>query len=103
MCWYKVTLSREQIVAGEHMRMVEACRPFFMQHRRRGAAVFTKFLPEFPTSYFFSPAAVLIAKKVIDDYAGTECPAPMRDELALTFGDAGALSSPEIPFADKKE
>ncbi len=68
----------------------------------KDAAMFSNREPSFPTCFFFSPGAARIAKKVIDDYAGTECAAPSRDELTLFAGTAASFDPDNIPFADSK-
>jgi len=45
MPWYKVTLSRERILAGDHIKLMDACGAIIMARRDKDAAIFTTLMP----------------------------------------------------------
>ena len=99
--WYKVELSREDIIAGKHLALMQEARALFMAYRDPNeAAIFTNTAPSIPVYYFFSPEAARLANSVVKRYAGVPCDPPSADERALSVGNTPTIG---IPFADPRK
>lgn len=96
--WYKVTLSKRDIIEGKQISLVQEIHKLFMANRApKDAAVFTKPGFDFPREYFFSPGAALISTKLIASYGGIVCAAPLGSDVSISVGDMRHLD--KIPFA----
>jgi hypothetical protein len=95
--WYKIEFSRNDVIAGKHMTLLQEVRGIFSVNGcPKDAAMFTNSDHSFPAYFFFSPGAVRIAKAPIARYAGVSCEAPLVSAVSLSLGDS---SLTEIPFA----
>jgi hypothetical protein len=96
--WYKVTISKQEIIEGKHLSLLQEFHALQMaNHATKDAAMFTNPGHDFPRYYFFSPGAVRIAQKLINTYGGVSCNAPLATDVNLTSGDTLQLKN--IPFA----
>jgi hypothetical protein len=96
--WYKVTLSKQDIIEGKHISLVLESHRLYMANRApKDFAVFTNDWHDFPIEYFFSPEAALISTKLIASYGGVECAAPLASDVLRSVGDMRHLD--KIPFA----
>lgn len=96
MSWYKVTLPFKDCgIAGKGRQLHDAFAARLMANggRPRDAALFSQTSDDYESvDYYFSPAALQIAKKVIESFAGAPCAIPVRGlRFALEVGHAGAL------------
>jgi len=56
------------------------------------AALFSQRSDDYETvTYYFSPAAMWIAKVLMENYGAVPCTAPSQGSVNLTVGDASAL------------
>jgi hypothetical protein len=91
MEWHKVTLTHEDVVKWEHMRLGEAFRQLNdAAGRPRDSALFTEMTGRFYYAYF-SPASIPHCADLIAHYSGFPCDKPERSQnIALKSGYADA-------------
>lgn len=86
--WYKVTMTGEEIHAGEGFKLQDEFTALFLAHRMPDAAVMFCSRAGVDNDFYFTPEAVAIARELIAHYAGAECPTPAGSSLALLVGNA---------------
>jgi hypothetical protein len=95
MSWYRVKLPfRECGIRGRGQQLQDAFAALLMANGGRpwDAALFSQSSDDFEhVFYYFSPATVQIAKKLIESCKATQCPAPLRGTVNLAVGDARAF------------
>lgn len=97
MPWYKVTLTTDDVIAHEHMRLQDAFTKIFVASGGpKDAGMFCGMGVD-DNGYYFSPGAANIALVLIARYKGEECPAPSRKGLCLLVCEQ---SMDRIPFSD---
>lgn len=98
MKWYKVAMSPEDVAAYKGKGLQDAFAELFVDiGGPPDAGMFGSL--EVTGDYFFSPGAVRIAGPLIEGFAGFECPAPTRSEVAILVAHSDAE---DIPFAPEK-
>jgi len=96
MSWHKVTLPFKDCgIAGKGKQLQDAFGVLLVANggRPKDAALFSQTSDDFEfVHYYFSPAAMQIAKELIERWGGERCPTPVRTlRFALEVGNAGAL------------
>jgi hypothetical protein len=88
--WSKVTLSDADIIASKDIALENEFEALFVaNHRPKNAAMFENLEWTLGQQFYFSPGGVMIAKILIQNYAGIECPPPSLAPLSLRVGNAG--------------
>jgi len=98
MRWYKVGMSASDVTNGSAMRLQNTFSDLFMRLGGPEEAGMFSGLSVVRNDYFFSPKAVRIASAIIAAYAGIECDAPKRSEVAMLVVNRGAEA---VPFASE--
>lgn len=89
--WYKVTFGPKDLNLGGKARSLRRLfeQVFIAKHAPRDAAMFTNCDDNVEIyCYYFSPGAVAIAKRLIENHDGVTCLPPKRNEVALVVGHA---------------
>ena len=83
MTWFKIVMSNEDIVSGQHMKIQNAFESLFLAAGApKGAAMFANRDMARGDWFFFSPGAMSIAGALVLSYGGIECTSPRRDEVS---------------------
>lgn len=95
MSWFKVTLTHNQVSAGEMLKIPEEFQDLYIASGMpQNMALFCSAEPISPDELailYFSPASATIASALISKYSGVPCEAP-KGELPWLAGDKGARS-----------
>jgi hypothetical protein len=93
--WYKVTLPFADCgIAGKGQRLQDAFMALLIANGGlpKDAAMFSQRSEDFNEMfYYFSPAAIRIAKLLIEGHGAVPCSAPLRGTVNLAAGDAVAF------------
>jgi hypothetical protein len=87
--WRKISLTREQILAGTQMRIVFLASDIFKRAKGpKDAALFTSTLPDGArgVEMYFSPEATVLAADLIAKHGGVACDPPAADNVSLSAG-----------------
>ena len=97
MSWYLVKFPfRECGIGGRGQELQAAFARLLIANGGTpwDAALFSQSSDDFEhVLYYFSPAALPIAKKLIERYRATPCPAPLRGTVNLAVGDQRAFKT----------
>jgi hypothetical protein len=97
MSWYQVKLPfKECGTGGQGQQLQNAFAALLVANGGQpwDAALFSQPSDDFEhVFYYFSPAALQSARKLIARSRATPCPAPLRGTVKLAVGDARALDT----------
>ena len=97
MPWYKVSFSWDEIAAGKQRALQDAFATSFIRaDGPKDAGMFASADIGDNTDYF-SPRGVEIAKRLITQYGGIECPAPKRSQVLIRVARPGFEAIPFSP------
>ena len=92
MSWCKVTLSNQQVAAGELIALVSDFEYLFSDMGEpSGMALFQGEITPAGYTVYFSPACLPRASHLIASYSGTLCEEPGKEDLKYLGGDMGNL------------
>lgn len=87
MGWHKVSLTAEQIVNGEGYKLERAFETIFTASGApKDMALFSRRSSSGGVDYYFSPDALQLSKKIVDEYRGVPCPKPSKDGIRFIIG-----------------
>jgi len=84
--WYRVTLSDEEVIARKHMELQQGFETVFLANRWPNDAAMFSSVDTLAHHFYFSPAAVRMAKGLLKHYAAAECTPPSASDLVLLVG-----------------
>lgn len=91
MSWHKLAIPfKDAGVAGRGQKLQEAFLAILIANAGmpRDAAMFSRRSDDFNVMfYYFSPAAVQMAKVLLEAHGATPCSAPLRGTVSLAVGD----------------
>ncbi len=91
MTWYRIQLTNDEVVAGEHMKIQDAFSALWTAALApKGAAMFGAGHPAEDYFLYFSPDAASLAAALIHSRDGTSCQPPSRAGTSLLVGHHGA-------------
>ncbi|MGA9472150.1 MAG: hypothetical protein WBV36_06785 [Terriglobales bacterium] len=89
--WYKVTFPYGQSAAMANSLQLAFEKIWMSEGAPRNAALFASHGSSHEDEFiYFSPAAVAIAKSVVDEFNGVSCSPPAHDGTILLIGHADA-------------
>ena len=87
MHWYKVSMTTEQVINGEHGKVQNDFEKLFISAGGpKDMVLFGSLLSPDGLDLFFSPHAYSYAKDLIDSYGGVPCENPPPKETPLLVG-----------------
>ena len=96
--WQRIILSDEDVIARKHMELQQAFETIFIAHRWPSDAAMFSGVDTLSHDFYFSPAAVRMAKDLLKFYSAAACPPPSPADLVLLIGTPGwkdAIFPPE--------
>jgi len=96
--WQRIILSDEDVIARKHMELQQAFETIFLAHRWPSDAAMFSGVDTLTHDFYFSPAAVRIAKDLLKFYSASSCPPPSPADLVVLIGTPGwkdAIFPPE--------
>ena len=91
--WYKVTMPKtDWNIDGKAQQLIDAFgdRLVFSGATQRDAAMFSQIDGD-NVNFYFSPAAMNIARSLIQNCGGVPCSAPQRKQVNPAVGDANGI------------
>lgn len=95
MLWEKITLSKDEIEAGQAGRICEAVEDLAAKNgRREDVALFIDLLPDPAGAFnvYFSPEAAEIASRIVEEHLSIPCNPPARVSVKVLLGKPSAMS-----------
>ena len=93
--WHRVSFPFDECgITGKGQKLADAFMVLLIANAGlpRDAALFCRRSEDFKKMfYYFSPAAMQIARPLIERHGATPCSAPLRGTVDLAVGDARAL------------